>query len=270
MVADQLVQASAAHNSPIGDLDSELRWLDGPTIDLTAERPEWRGKIRLITLLSGTRLKVFDNSEFLLFDTSALIPWSKCVASQLKPDDEVCVFRNEFVDDAREILKFTADAPAALANYHRSVARAVSRLAGDNIATKAKTLQGRMLAIDPKANLPLFGSICEWIDVESLLSAPLEEVRPHAPRDRDLFNIFMKGLEINEVLADQHWIYGVFATRSKRIKQGGYFHSVLMAALVDPDSLGSQFPDFDQDALRRVNVLAQENVETLVYNEAIS
>lgn len=270
MVADQLVQASAAHNSPIGDLDSELRWLDGPTIDLTADRPEWQGKIRLITLSSGTRLKVFDNSELLIFDASALMPWSKCVANQLKPDDEVCVFRDEFVDDAREILKFTADAPAALANYHRSIARAVSRLAGADIPTKAKNLQERMLAIDPKTNLPQIRTICEWIDVESLLSAPLEEVRPHAPQDRDHFNLFMKGLEFNEVLANQHWIYGVFATRSKRIKQGGYFHHVLTAALVDPDSFASQFPNFDPDALRRIDVLAQESVETLVDNEAIS
>ncbi len=253
----------------IPDLDAAPPLPRLGTLDLTAAGGPGSGPTRIIRTSGDLQIRAFDGSEFALYNPDALQVFSRKFASDLTPGDQICVFSPDFVDSAREKLSLTANASEVLALYHRAVAEAVAKIIGSDIATKAAAVRERILKIDPSlsASLPELQSIRHWIDVADLIDAPRDEVRPQAPRERRHYLCFMKALGISDDVARHFWDWGVFWTRSMRIRTGFAFHQVFMGILIDPHGAAGRLPAARRHEVWRIYETAEHHVVTVHSNE---
>ena len=100
------------------------------TIDLTGPHTAGAGPTRIIQTSGHVQIRAFDGTELAVYDPEALQGFSRRVAKDLQPGDQICVFSPDFVDAAREKLHLSATAPEILTLYHRTVAEAAARLPG--------------------------------------------------------------------------------------------------------------------------------------------
>ena len=100
-----------------------------------------------------------------------------------------------------------------------------------------------------------------------LVDAPRDEVRPQAPRDRRHYLCFMKALGIAEDVARHYWDWGIFWTRSMRIRSGNAFHQVFMGVLIDPYGAMSRLPESHRQEVWRIYETAEQHVVAVISNE---
>ena len=252
----------------IPDLDAVLRSPRLDTLlDLTTASASNSGPTRIITTSGDLRIKAFDGSEVAFYDPDALQVFSQKLAKNLKTGDQICVFTPDFVSMAREKLNLTANASEVLPLYHRTVANAATKLPGDNMTSKVKALREKMLELEPELNLPSIQAMRYWIDVASLVDAPRNEVLPQAPRDRHHYLCFMRALGISEDLSHHYWDFGIFWTRSIRIRSGSAFHQVFMGILIDPHGAISRLPDNRRHDIWKIYETAEHHVVTVISNQ---
>ncbi len=270
MAQEQLQKAMTAHSVEIRDLDALLLEPRLETIDLAGPRTPSSGPTRILRTSGYVRIRAFDGTELAVYDPDAFPVFSKRLAKDLLPGDQICVFTPDFVDAARDKLHLGATAPEVLGLYHQAVADAAARLPGRDLKAKTDALREAILKIDPSLapSLPASQSIRNWIDVADLLKAPREEVRPQAPRDRRHYFAFMKALGVADDVARIYWDMGVFWTRSARISTGSAFHQVFMGILIDPYGIVSRFPEAIRQEVWRIHETAEEHLVAVVANEA--
>jgi hypothetical protein len=273
-VRDRLVAAEAeleralqGHTCDIGDLDSEEFRFHLGTLDFTDAAVGGSGPIRVIRVSDNLRVRAFDGTEFALYDPDALQHFSRRLARDLMPGDEICVFTPDLIGLARERFKFSANAPDVLKLYHKAIMEASEHLPGRDFTSKAVALRARMLEMDPAPDLPGVEAMRRWIDVANLLDAPRDSVRPQAPGSRRHFLTFMKALNISEDVAHLYWNLGIFMTKSKRIQRGAFFHQTFMAVLLDPDGTASRLDDASGSAMWQIYDAATDHVATVISNE---
>jgi hypothetical protein len=267
VVQNELVGALAGHTSDIGDFDSDLPRFGAGLLDFTEAASQTGGPVRVITISDRIRIRAFEASEFALYEPDAVRHFSRRLAKDLRPGDQICVFTPEFVGMAREKLRFSAKAPDVLRQYHKSVLDKAASIPGRDMASKAATLRARMRQIDPAADFPSEDAIRRWLDVADLLDAPRDSVRPQAPGGRRHYLAFMKALNISNDVAHLYWDLGIFLTRSKRIQRGAFFHQTFMAVLIDPDGTASRLDESSRSEMWRIYDAAEDHVETVVSNE---
>lgn len=253
--------------SKVPDLEAEIPPPRLGTIDLTVSGAPGYGSSRLITTSSGLRIRAFDGSEVALYDPDALQVFSRKLAKDLKPGEQICVFSPDFVTAARERLNLTADAPEVLSLYHNTIIKAARKLPGIELSAQVAALRKRMLAVDPTLDLPGEAAMRYWLDVAHLMKAPRHRVRPQAPRDRRHYLCFMKALGVSEEVARHYWDWGIFWTRSMRIRSGSSFHQVFMGILVDPHGTVSRLPEKRRQEAWRIYETAEQHVLTIVSND---
>jgi hypothetical protein len=252
----------------VSDFDAEISLPRLGTLDLTGSGASGSGATRLITTSTGLRVRAYDGSEVAVYDPDSLQVFSRKLAKDLEAGDQVCVFSPDFVGMARERLKLTANASDVLALYHQSVMDAAQRLSGRDTASRIVALRERMLAVEPTLDLPGPQALRQWLDVGPLMNAPRDEVRPQAPRDRHTFLCFMKVLGISDAVALHYWNFGIFWTRSLRIRSGFSFHQVFMGLLIDPHGTAAQMPEARRQEVWRIHEMAEQHVTTVVSNDA--
>ena len=125
-----------------------------------------------------------------------------------------------------------------------------------------------MLQIDPKLDLPSLDAMRRWIEVRTLIDSPRDAVRPHAPRDKRHFLVFMKALKIDDVASKYYWDWGVSLTRSERIKGGTSFHQSFMGILIDPDATASRWPENLRPEVWKIYDSATDYIATVISNRA--
>jgi hypothetical protein len=266
-VQRELDRALAGHISDIGDLDGDLTPLGGGMLDFTDAPGQVGGAVRIIRISNSFRVRAFEGSEFALYEPDALQHFSRKLAKDLRPGDQICVFTPEFIGMAREKLKFSANAPDVLKLYHKAVVDQTLLVPGRDLAAKTAAVRARMLKIDPSADFPAVEAMRRWLDVAHLLDAPRDSVRPHAPGSFRHYLAFMKALNISDDVARLYWEVGIFLTKSKRIQRGAFFHQTFMAVLIDPDGTASRLSEDSRSEMWRIHEAAQDHVETVVANE---
>jgi hypothetical protein len=259
-------KAIAGHAADMPDLDALLHEPRISTIDLAGPRTASSGPTRIIKTSGHVRIRAFDGTELAVYDPDALPVFSRRLAKDLKPGDQICAFSPDFIDEAREKIRLSATAPEVLALYHRAVGEAAAKLPGYTLDEKAEALRRLIFNIEPAIVLPQ--SIRPWIDVADLLDAPRDQVRPQAPRNREHYFAFMKALGIADELAKTYWDFGIFWTRSIRISTGSAFHQVFLGLLIDPHGTISRFPQADQQDIWRIHETAEDHLVSVVSNEA--
>jgi len=237
------------------------------TLDLTAGGMRGAEPTRILGTSGGFSIRAYDQSEFAAYDPDALQVFLRKTAQSLKVGDQICVFTPDFVEAARERLNLAANASDVLALYHRDVHAAAERLPGFDLAERADALRARMVAIDPSLQLPGAQALRSWIDVEHLIGAARNRVRPQAPRSGKHFVCFMKALGIADTAARLYWDFGVFWTRSMRIRSGAAFHQVFMGVLIDPHGTAAHLPAERRDDVWRIYETAEHHVVTVTRND---
>lgn len=261
----------SGHRADIGDLDEDFHSSQVGTLDLTSGTYGGTGSglVRTIRLSGPLRVRAFDGSEFAVYEPDALRHFARKYAKDLIPGDQVCVFDAEYTEALRARLKQSVHAPEVLNVYHQKVADAADAIPGErDWDMKAQALRTRILQIDPTLDLPSLDSIRRWIDVRSLIDAPRDAVRPHAPRERRQFMAFMKALKISDVASKYYWDWGVSLTRSDRIKGGASFHHSFMGILIDPDSTASRWPEGLRPEIWKIYDSADDYIATVISNFA--
>ncbi len=267
-VEEEFERALSGRMIDIPDLDAAppLPRLD-TLLDLTTTNVSSSGLTRIITTSAGLQIRMFEGSEVALYNPEALQAFSQKLAKDLKPRDQICVFDPDFVNMAREKLNLTANASDVLPLYHSTVADAATKLPGNNITSKVKVLRAKMLELEPDLSLPTIQAMRQWIDVTSLIDAPRNEVVPQAPRDRHHYLCFMRALGISEELARHYWDWGIFWTRSIRIRSGFAFHQVFMGILIDPHGATSRLPKNQRRNIWKIHETAEHHVMTVISNQ---
>lgn len=266
-VQEQFDKALTGHTIDIPDLDAVMLPPQGGMIDLTGPQTAAAGPTRIIRTSGNLQIRAFDGSELAAYDPDALQVFSRRLAKDLESGDQVCVFSPDFIEAARQRLHIGATAPEVLTLYHKAVAEAAAKLRGYDLTAKAENLRLAILLMDPSLSLPGPQSIRQWIDVAGLVDAPREEVRPQAPRERRHYFAFMTALGIPEDVAKHYWDWGVFWTRSIRIRSGAAFHQVFMGILVDPYGTAARLAEEHRQEVWRIYETAEEHVVTVISNE---
>jgi hypothetical protein len=266
IVQESLQKALSGHTIDIPDLDTILLPPRVATIDLTGPHAPGAGPTRIIRTSGDVQIRAFDGSELAVYAPDALQSFSRRLARDLVPGDQICVFSPDFVDAARKKLHLSAIAPEILTLYHKTVAETASQLPGHDLTAKADYLRHLILKIDSSLSLPGPQSIRQWIDVASLVDAPRDEVRPQAPRDRRHYLCFMKALGIADDVARHFWDWGIFWTRSMRIRSGTAFHQVFMGVLIDPDGAVSRLPEAHRQEVWRIYETAEQHLVAVISN----
>jgi hypothetical protein len=195
--------------------------------------------------------------------------FARRLAKDLLPGDQVCIFDAEYMEAVRSRLKQSVDAPDVLNFYHKAVADAADSLPGGwDWEMKAQALRTRMLQIDARLDLPSLDAMRRWIEVRTLIDSPRDAVRPHAPRDRRHFLVFMKALRIGDIAAQYYWDLGVAMTRSERIKGGASFHQSFMGILIDPDGTASRLDEALRPEIWKIYDSADEHIEMVIANRS--
>jgi len=267
IVQESFQKALSGHTIDIPDLDTILLPPRLGTIDLTGPHAPGAGPTRIIRTSGDVQIRAFDGSELAVYDLDALQPFSRRLAKDLRPGDQICVFSPDFVDAAREKLHLSATAPEVLTLYHKTVAAAAMKLPGHDMTAKADALRNAIMRIDSTLSLPGPQSIKQWIDVADLVEAPRDEVRPQAPRDRRHYLCFMKALGIADDVARHYWDWGIFWTRSMRIRSGTAFHQVFMGVLIDPDGAVSRLPEAHRQEVWRIYETAEQHLVAVISND---
>lgn len=268
IVQESFHKALSGHAIDIPDLDTVLLPPRLGTIDLTGPHTPGAGPTRIIRTSGYVQIRAYDSSELAVYDPDALQPFSRKLAKDLEPGDQICVFNSDFVDAAREKLHLSATAPEVLTLYHNAVAEAVAKLPGYDLTAKADSLRNLILKIDPSLSRSLPGpqSIRQWIGVADLAETPRDEVRPQAPRDRQHYLCFMKALGIADEVAQRYWDWGIFWTRSMRIKNGAAFHQIFMGVLIDPQGAISRLPAEYSQEVWRIYETAEQHLVAVISN----
>ena len=271
LIAQESFQkALSGHAIEIPDLDAVLLPPRLGTIDLTGSYTPGAGPTRIIRTSGYVQIRAYDSSELAVYDPDALQPFSRKLAKDLEAGDQICVFSPDFVEAAREKLHLSASAPEILTLYHKAVTEAVVSLPGYDLTAKADALRTRILKIDPSLSRALPGpqSIKQWIGVADLAQTPRDEVRPQAPRDRHHYLCFMKALGIADEVSQYYWDWGIFWTRSMRIRNGAAFHQVFMGVLIDPHGAISRLPAEYSQEVWRIYETAEQHLVAVVSNNS--
>jgi len=213
----------------------------------------------------GASISAYEGSDILRYqEENDLQPFSKVTVSQLHVGDKFFVITPEFLEAASDIINITAMATESLKDYHTRVGERVRDIHGGSLREKAEVIQRRMKEEGREADIgegDNVGNIVRWIDVERLLEIPRELVRPHAPRHRRVFNLFMKALGVSDGEIDWYWAAAIQSTRKIRIRIGLDRNRVFYRLLLDPTSIEQFFHGDKGDLLNLIDI-ACRNVFT--------
>jgi hypothetical protein len=260
-----LEKAVAGHTSDVSDVD--LSYIPSRTrvLDFTAGSPSIGGPTRRIELSNGTALRVFETSEIAVYDEESLNRFRKQSANSVRVGQYICVFSPELLDAAKRALSHKVDASALLSQYHSLVKSQTAILRGSSLAEKVTDLRSRMTEIDPNLPLPTDVALRDWIDIGRLIEMPRSQVRPHAPQQVETYRVFMKALDVFDVIADQMWTLAIQWTRSARIRGGAHFHQAMMSIIVDPYGAMTIMPGLDVE-IASLSELAEDHIDLVVSN----
>lgn len=263
---EALRRAAGSRLTLLGELDEVKLMANALIFNLREMEPGYyHGHPVVIITEDGERVSAYEGSDILRYqEENDLQPFSKIAASQLQGGDRFFVITSQFLDAASDKINFTAMASATLKAYHARVVERVHEIRG-SLREKAEVVQERMkgdLRGTDIGEVENVVNIVRWINVGGLLEIPRELVKPHAPRLRRVFKLFMKALGVSEGEADWYWAAAIQSTRTVRIRTGLDRNRVFYKLLLDPTSVEPFFRGNKED-LRNLMDIACRSVFTV-------
>jgi hypothetical protein len=267
VIREALQRAAGSRIAILGELD-EINLVANALIYNLRELEfgAYQGHPVVIITDDGTKISAYEGSDILRYqEENDLMPFSKVPVSQLQNGDRFFVITSEFLDAASDKINITAMATETLRAYHTRIVEKVRDIHGWSTRDKAAVIQRRMKSDAKGADIgegENISNIARWINVEGLLEMPRELVKPHAPKIRKVFRLFMKALGIADGEIDWYWAAAIQSTRKVRIRAGLDRNRVFYKLLLDPTSV-EQFFHGDKGDLRNLIDIACRNVFTV-------
>lgn len=261
---EALQRAADSRVSLLGELDEVKLMANALIFNLRdMESGHYQGHPVVIVTEEGVSISAYEGSDILRYqEENDLQPFSKVTVSQLQGGDRFFVITSEFLDAASDKINITAMATETLKAYHTRVVEKVRDIGGLSLREKAEVIQQRMKDDARGSDIgegDNVGNIVRWINVEGLLEMPRELVKPHAPKIRKVFNLFMRTLGISDGEIDWYWAAAIQSTRKVRIRAGLDRNRIFYKLLLDPTSV-EQFFHGDKGELRNLVDIACRNI----------
>lgn len=219
------------------------------------------GVLLLVRLESGRSLRVRPGSTIIVYRRQAATnPFDRVVARDLQPGDAVVVPDRAFTDDARRVLPIHVLARGWVKVYHDAVANAVPALPGNGLAAKARALHAQLL---PKGLSVTTASVAEWLGAESYRRQSDEQLRPHAPQDREDFNLFMGAAGVAAPIADKMWREGIDPLRIDKRRAGARMAQAFVSVLVDPHGAAAGLDPALRASIAELRERALDHLDTV-------
>jgi hypothetical protein len=198
------------------------------------------------TLSGGQVLLTRPGTKLTLLDRSHAVPiFVEVDAANVDEGDRVCVVGDAFLEMARPLVNITARAAEEIRDYHQLVTERFARLPGSSEHERLNHLVGKMGRPEVTVQRAKY-----WVDLQAQLSAAIEDVVPHAPRDWGTFLAFMTALNVSQSIASRFWTWAVIAQRVSRLKAAISFHDAYRAILTDNYAAQSRNPERARDIAR--------------------
>lgn len=215
----------------------------------------------MIPLESGRALRVRPGSAVILYRRHAATnPFDRALARDLQPGDAIVVPDRAFTDDARRVLPIHILARGWVKIYHDAVVAALPGIAGNALAAKARTLHA---ALQPKGLGVTAAAVTEWLGAESHRTQSDDQLRPHAPQDRDDFNLFMAAIGVSEPIADKMWREGIDQLRVDKRRAGARMAQAFISVLVDPHGAAAGLDPGVKAAIAILRERAIDHIDTV-------
>lgn len=190
--------------------------------------------LKLVTA-SGKHIHLHEGTRIVCYNVEAEPrPFTCCKACDVEQGDTVFVIDEEYAQMVARHCSVSRAAPEWLRAYHNLIKVAQQAFPGESVRDKAKNVLEQMKKRGT-SDLPDITSVVNWLNVDVLLGESLDDVRPHAPRTRDMFDRFVEVLGVAQVVADTFWNQAIKATRSLRIRAGFSALNFSIDVLTDPD-----------------------------------
>lgn len=180
-----------------------------------------------------------------MYDASgAVANYVPIAARNVINGQDLCVISDEFVDMARARLNIGHTANEEIRSYLRMVTAAYSAIAATSERQRRMILVDRINAQRTADGDRLVddSNVAYWVDLSEELELPLEEVTPHAPKDRLTFLRFTRALGIADTLAERFWKWAVISTRQSRIRAAHQLHDAYLGILIAPHAAEAENP----------------------------
>lgn len=226
-----------------------------------------RGDRQLLqfTLHNGQRILARKGTMLVLRDDgAATTSFVGRQAGEVEIGDEMCAIGPAFVERARSLVNIRAAAAEEIRTYHEEVSERFSRLPGQSVAAKIRSLADVMG--EPRINPD---NARYWVDIDAEMDKPMHEVVPHAPQDRDTFMRFTTALGISARTAENFWLWAIVAQRSHRMRSGNLFHDAFRGILTDPHAALAQNRGRHGD-IRALRLMAEEHVSMVQSIERVT
>jgi hypothetical protein len=210
--------------------------LDPDDVASSYQSSSYDGEGRPLTLVtaSGRHIHLHEGTRIIRYNAEAEPrPFTSCCASTVEQGDTVFVIDEEYMQMVARHCSVRRTAPEWLRAYHNTVKAAQQAFPGETVRDKAKIVLEQMKK-RYASDLPELATVVNWLNVDALLGESLDDVRPHAPRTREMFDRFAAVLGVAGV-ADAFWNQAIRATRSLRIRAGFSALNFSIDVLTAPD-----------------------------------
>lgn len=218
-------------------------------------------KIRTAT---GQNVLAWKTTKIVGYDRNSPVnPFYSITAAQLEEGTEMCPISIEFLRLARSTVYSKVEAKPEVRHYHKLIEEQLPKINGQDLRSKATTIRD-IMAQTLNDVAPSVDVVISWINVKKWAEDELNVLRPNAPKTKQVYDIFMKALDVNLLVANTFWIDGVVPTRSARLSKGHDFHETYMGILFSPEEVEFKHPEY-KNIIPILRKLAEENV-TIVRN----
>jgi CheY-like chemotaxis protein len=249
----------------VGTIDLELASrppLDVPdrVVDMTDGSSENADNL-LVSLESGRSLRVRPGSAVIVYrQQAATNPFDRAAARDLQTGDAVVVPDRAFTDDARRVLPIHILARGWVKVYHDAIVNSLPTLPGDGLSAKARSLHSQLR---PKGLSVTTAAVTEWLGAETYRQQSDEQLRPHAPQDRDDFDLLMEAIGVAAPIADKMWCEGIDPLRIDRRRAGTRMAQAFISVLVDPHGVAAGLEPALRASIAELRERALDHLDTV-------
>jgi hypothetical protein len=214
------------------------------TLDFTVQDSidaAYHGPVVELTTEDGYLLRLLPKADCLVLQDEDAIPLRTAHAEEVKEGERIFIFRRALHDRLESLLgPVKPQGTTLLLSYHSAVRDSVALVPGnrqEQAAEIARRMKSAAKAAGEEADLGLreTSNVLRW------MSTGRVDGRPDAPRSARTFALFMRALEVPEIISGQYWHNAVISTRVMAIQVGMHEHNRAQEFVMNPHAFYSRF-----------------------------
>jgi hypothetical protein len=240
------------------------------TLDFTVQDSideAYRGPVVELSTEDGYLLRLLPHADCLVLQDEDATPLRTARAENVKEGERIFIFRRALHDRLESLLgPVKPHGTTLLSSYHLAVRERVALISG-NRQEQANEIVRRMKLAALDAGEAADLGLRESSNVLRWMSAGRVDSRPDAPRSPKTFALFMRALEVPEIISGQYWYNAVISTRVMAIQVGLHEHNRAQEFVMNPHGFYSRFaaekPELQQlweEMVRSASVVVRKQI----------